>query len=74
MVKNLRELGGRPFRYIIPIVPRSLLAEVIEGGHFILVNLLKLVPGSSSQAVSAQDGQTKAATKTLERFARVTQP
>ena len=47
-VENLRELGGRPFPYIIPIVPFSLLMEVIEGEHFVLVNLLKLVPSSSS--------------------------
>ena len=52
VMKNLRELGGRPFPYIIPIVPRSLPAEVIEGEHFVLVDLLKLVTGSSSQVVS----------------------
>ena len=47
-VKNLRELGGSPFPYIIPIVPCSLPSEVIEGKHFVLVDLLKLVLGSSS--------------------------
>ena len=44
-VKNLRELGSSPFPYIIPTVPRSLPTEVIEGEHFVLVDLLKLVPG-----------------------------
>ena len=48
MAKNLRELSGSPFPYIIPIVPRSLPTKVIEGEHFLLVNLLKLVPVSSS--------------------------
>ena len=31
MAKNLRDLGGSPFPYIIPIVPRSLPIEVIKG-------------------------------------------
>ena len=48
MVKDLRELGGSPFPYIIFIVPRSFPAEVIEGEHFVLVDLLKLVSSSSS--------------------------
>ena len=48
IVKNLRELGGNLFSYIIPIVPRSLPAEVIKGEHFVLIDLLKLVSGSSS--------------------------
>ena len=73
-VKNLQELGGSPFPYIIPIIPRSLPAEVIEGEHFVLLDLLKLVPGSSSQAISTQEGQTEAATRTLVRYARATQP
>ena len=43
IVKNLRELGGSPFPYINPIVPHSLPAEVMEGEHFVLTDLLKLV-------------------------------
>ena len=74
MVKNLRELGGSPFPYIIPIVPRSLSVEVIEGEHFVLIYLLKLVLGSSSQAISTHEGQTKATTRTLVRPAHVNQP
>ena len=48
-VKNLLELGGSPFPYIIPIVPCSSPVEVIKGKDFVLTNLLKLVIGSSSQ-------------------------
>ena len=70
-VKNLWDLGGSPSLYIIPIVPRSLPAEVIKGGHFVLADLFKLVPGSSSQAISAQKGQVEAAKGTLVRSARV---
>ena len=73
-VKNLRELGGSPFPYIIPIVPRSSPAEVIEGEHFVLTDLLKLVPNSSSQEISSQEDQTEAAIKTLVSPARVARP
>ena len=45
---NLRELGASPFPYIIPIVPCSLPVELIEGEHFVLADLCKLRPGSSS--------------------------
>ena len=73
-VKNLREFGGSPFPYIIPIVFLLLPAEVIEGEHFVLVDLLKLVPGSSSQPTPAKENQTEATTGTLVRSARVSQP
>ena len=46
--RNLRELGASPFPYNIPVVPRSLPAKLIEGEHFVLANLFKLNPGSSS--------------------------
>ena len=46
--KNLQELDGNPFPYIIPVVPRSLPAEVIEGEHFVLTDLLKLISRNSS--------------------------
>ena len=74
IVKNLRELGGSPLHYIIPIVPHSLPAEVIEGEHFVLNDLLKLVLGSSSQPTPTQEDQTKATAGTLVRSARVSQP
>ena len=73
-VKNLRELGSSPFPFIIPIVPHSLPVEVIKGEHFVLDDLLKLAPGSSSQVIFAQESQTKAAIRTLVRSARATQP
>ena len=70
--KNLRDLGSSLFPYIIPIVPRSLPAEDIKGEHFVLADLLKLVPSSSSQAVSAHEGQAGAAKETLVRPTCVT--
>ena len=70
-VKNLREFGGSPFPYIIPIVPHSLPTEVIEDEYFVLLDLLKLVPVNSFQLTPAQEDQTKAAARTLVRFAHV---
>ena len=74
MARNLLELGISPFPYIIPVVPCSLPAELIEGEHFVLANLFKLNPGSFSQAVSTQEDQAGAATRTLVRSAQATQP
>ena len=73
-VKNLRELGDNPFPYIIHIVPHSLPAEVIEGENFALAHNLKLVLGSSSHDIFYQEGQAEATTRTLVRYACVTQP
>ena len=72
-VKNLQELGDRPSPYIIPIIPHSLPAEVVEGEHFVLTDLLNLVMSSSSQEISNQEGQAEVATKSLARLTCVTQ-
>ena len=73
-VKNLRELGSSPFHYGIPIIPRPLPSEVIEGEYFVLADVLKSVPGSSSQAIFAQEDQTKAAARSSMGPARVARP
>ena len=72
-MKKLRELGGSPFPYIILVVPRSLPTEVIEGEHFILADLLKFVPSSSSEAIPAQERKMEAAIRALVRSAHATQ-
>ena len=59
-VKNLRELGTSPFPYIVPVIPLPLLVELIKGEHFILINLMKSIPGSSSQAGFAQEQEPQA--------------
>ena len=71
-MRNFRELGAKPFPYIFPVVPRLFPVELIEGEHFVLPDLLKLNPGSSSQAVSGQEDQVGATTRTLVRFSRAT--
>ena len=48
--KNLQELGPSPFPYIVLVIPCPFLEELIKGEHFILADLLKSIPGSSSQA------------------------
>ena len=52
-VKNLQELGVGPFPYIVPVFPRPLPYKLVKGEHFVLKDLLKLIPRSSSQAKSA---------------------
>ena len=52
-VRNLQELGTSPFPYIVPILPYPLPVELVKGEHFVLVDLLKLISGRSSQAESA---------------------
>ena len=69
-VKNSQELGSNPFPYIVPVIPRPLLGEVVGGEHFSLANLLKSVSGSSSQAGSAQEPQAKIAEGALVSFVR----
>ena len=54
-VKNLRELGVSPFPYIVPVILYSLPVELVRCEHFTLVDLLKLIPGSSTQVKSAQE-------------------
>ena len=66
--KNLLELGTSPFPYIVPVIPHPLPKEIIKGEHFILVDLLNSIPGSSSQVVSAQEPQAKFAQESLATF------
>ena len=47
-VKNLCELSCNPSPYTLPVIPHPLPIEVVEGEHYIIVDLLTLIPGSSS--------------------------
>ena len=53
-MKNLRELSCNPSPYTHPVIPRPLLVEVVEGEHYVIVDLLTLVPGSSSLAQTSE--------------------
>ena len=67
-VKNLQELGSSPFPYLAPVIPRPLPGEAFRGEHFVLVNLLKLIFGSSSQAGSAREPQVEITEGALVSF------
>ena len=62
------------FPYIVPVVPHSLLAELVEGEHFVLAKLYKSSPSSSSQEAATQEDQAEAAIGTLVRSAMDVQP
>ena len=57
--KNLQELGTTPFPYIVPVIPRPLPEKLIKGEQFILADLLKSIPSSSSQAGFDQEPQVE---------------
>ena len=48
--KNLCELSRGPSPYIIPVIPRPLPVEIVEGEHYAIAKLLNLALGSSSPA------------------------
>ena len=56
------------------ILSTSFPTKLIEGEHFVLADLLKLNPSSSSQAISGQEDQVGAAIRTLVRSALAIQP
>ena len=67
-VKNSQELGSSPFPYIAPVIPRPLLGEVIRCEHFVLIDLLKLISGSSSEVGPAREPQAEIAKGVLVSF------
>ena len=72
-VKNLQKLGANPFPYIVHVIPRPLLEEFVKGEHFVIVDLLKSISGSSSQAGSAKEPQAEIAQGALVSFTRPNQ-
>ena len=48
--RNLHELTRSPSPYIIPVIPLPLPTEIVEGEHYVIVDLLNLALGSSSPA------------------------
>ena len=67
-MKYLQELGANYFPYIVLVVPCPLPEEIIKGKIFILVDLLKSIPGSSSQVGTAQEPQVEFAQEALATF------
>ena len=73
LVKNLQELGSSPFPYIAPVILRPLPGEVVRGEHFILIDLLKSIPGSSYKERSAREPQVEIVEGALVSFVRLDQ-
>ena len=69
--KNLHELNISPSSYIIPIIPLPLPAEIVEGEHYVIADLLNLVLGSSS---SAKNFETEAVSRELVISTQFRQP
>ena len=70
-VKNLCELSRNPSPYTLPVIPRSLPTEVVESEHYVIVDLLTLVPSSSSPA---QTSETEVVGRELSISLRLEQP
>ena len=49
-VRNLHELSHSPSPYILPVIPRHLPTEIVEGEHYVIADLLNLAPSNSSPA------------------------
>ena len=73
-IKNLQELGTNPFPYIVSVILCPLPEELIKVEHFILVDLLKSISGSSSQAGSNQEPQVEFTQVALTTFVWPDQP
>ena len=71
IAKNLRELSRIPSLYIIPVIPRPLPVEIVEEEHYIIANLLNLVPGSSTPT---KNSETKAVGRELVISTQFGQP
>ena len=54
-VKNLQELGASHFPYIVHVLACPLPSEVVKGEHFVIMDLLKLLPRGSSQVEVAPE-------------------
>ena len=49
-VKNLHDLSRHLSPYSVPIIPCPLPSEIVEGEHFVAVDLLSLISDGSSPA------------------------
>ena len=57
-MKNLHYLSCHSSPYSVPIIPRLLPSEIVEGEHFVSVDLLSLILGGSSPAREAESEAT----------------
>ena len=48
--KNLADVRRNPTPYSLPIIPRLLPSEIVDGEHFVTTDLLNLTVGSGSSS------------------------
>ena len=53
-MKNFHDLSDHPSPYNVPIIPRPLPSEIVEGEHSVAADLLSLIPDGSSLAREAE--------------------
>ena len=70
-VKNLHDLSRHPSPYSVPIIPRPLPSEIVEGEHFVTADLLSLILGGSSPA---REAKSEAMGRELVISTQFTQP
>ena len=58
IVKHLHDLSRHPSPYSVPIIPRPLPSEIMEGEHFVVADLLSLILSGSSLAREAESEMT----------------
>ena len=65
--KNLADVRRNPAPYNLPIIPRPLPLEIVDGEHFITVDLLNLIAGStsSSRVLDADTSSRELVSQTL---------
>ena len=63
--KNLADVRRNLVPYSLPIIPCPLPSEIVEGEHFIVVDLLRLISGdaSSSGGVEAETADQRSASQ-----------
>ena len=70
-MKNLRELSRNTSPYTLPVIPCPFPTKIVEGEHYVIADLLTLVPGSLSPA---QTSETEVVGQELEISLRPEQP
>ena len=71
IVKNLHDLSLHPSLYNVPIISRPLPLEIVVGEHFVVADLLSLIPDGSSQA---REAKSEVAGRELVISTQPTQP
>ena len=66
-LKNLVDVRRNPTLYTLSIIPRPLPSEIVDGEHFVTIDLLNLTTGSgfSSRVLDAETSSRELVSRTL---------